>query len=425
MITKACPAVQLIRIGLLVSLTLALAVAPAVAEESVELIGTLSIPGNQVDKSELDQQLQPEPWHNLFGGISALEYLGQDDLYLALPDRGPKDGAVEWACRVHVVRLPVNQFLAAKSESGGDFAIERTVMLKAGARQFTGLASRYEATETIAERLDPEGIRRAQNGHFYLSDEYGPHLLEFDAAGSLHRRFNLPQRYQINIPGKTKQEENKNNDSGRQGNQGLEGLATVPDQNRLFALFQGPLLQDSSHRETGKPTGTNCRLLEFDIKQESVREFLYPLDQPGNKLNEILWVGDDSFLVIERDGKAGKKSRFKKIMQIDISKATEIQDWERLPSDTIPADIQPVAKRTLIDLLDPRFGLAGKNMPEKIEGLTFGPKLSDGRRTLLVASDNDFIVEQPTVIYCFAIGNPVSGSARASEAKPVTQPFDR
>ena len=41
-------------------------------------------------------------------------------------------------------------------------------------------------------------------------------------------------------------------------------------------------------------------------------------------------------------------------------------------------------------------------MPEKIEGFAFGPKLSDGRKTLLVASYNNFIVEQPKLIYCFA-----------------------
>ena len=42
-------------------------------------------------------------------------------------------------------------------------------------------------------------------------------------------------------------------------------------------------------------------------------------------------------------------------------------------------------------------------MPEKIESLTFGPDLADGRKTLLVVSDNDFVKEKPTMIYVFAI----------------------
>jgi hypothetical protein len=41
-------------------------------------------------------------------------------------------------------------------------------------------------------------------------------------------------------------------------------------------------------------------------------------------------------------------------------------------------------------------------MPEKIEGLSFGPALADGRRTLLVSTDNDLIPENPTLVWVFA-----------------------
>ena len=42
-------------------------------------------------------------------------------------------------------------------------------------------------------------------------------------------------------------------------------------------------------------------------------------------------------------------------------------------------------------------------MPEKIEGLAFGPDLEDGRRLLLVTSDNDFVSQNPSYIYAFAV----------------------
>jgi outer membrane biosynthesis protein TonB len=42
-------------------------------------------------------------------------------------------------------------------------------------------------------------------------------------------------------------------------------------------------------------------------------------------------------------------------------------------------------------------------MPEKIEGLTWGPELADGRLTLLVTSDNDLNPKQPTHVWMFAI----------------------
>ena len=63
----------------------------------------------------------------------------------------------------------------------------------------------------------------------------------------------------------------------------------------------------------------------------------------------------------------------------------------------------PVRKRVLIDLLDEQWGLAGDAMPEKIEGLAFGPNLDADHRLLLVASDNDFVPEQATMIYAFVV----------------------
>ena len=42
-------------------------------------------------------------------------------------------------------------------------------------------------------------------------------------------------------------------------------------------------------------------------------------------------------------------------------------------------------------------------MPEKIDGLTFGPNLRDGRKTLLVSTDNDFDSGSPSLIWVFAL----------------------
>ena len=57
----------------------------------------------------------------------------------------------------------------------------------------------------------------------------------------------------------------------------------------------------------------------------------------------------------------------------------------------------------VLDMLSPDLGLAGKDFPEKIEGIAFGPKLADGSRVLIVASDNDFRGDQDTEIYAFSV----------------------
>ena len=66
------------------------------AGQEIELIGVGEIPGTATDKSGLEYELAPGIKHNLMGGISAMEYLGRDNLFVALPDRGPQDGAVDW-----------------------------------------------------------------------------------------------------------------------------------------------------------------------------------------------------------------------------------------------------------------------------------------------------------------------------------------
>jgi hypothetical protein len=48
----------------------------------------------------------------------------------------------------------------------------------------------------------------------------------------------------------------------------------------------------------------------------------------------------------------------------------------------------------------------GTDLPEKFEGMTFGPDLPDGRRLLLITADNDFIASAPLRVYAFALDKP-------------------
>ncbi len=377
------------------------------ANDEVELLKTINIPGNQIDRSGLDQEVEPGIQHDVFGGISALEYTGKDNLYFALPDRGPKDGAVDWTCRFHVLQIDVLNASPQKR-----YSIEKTTLFSGPeGRRFTGLSTIYQQTKSEYSRLDPEGIRIDGQGDMWVSEEYGPHLLQFSSGGKLQKHFEVPARFKIENPGPDKKTENANNDSGRAGNKGMEGLAISADGKFLFGLMQSPLLQDCRRNKKGKPIGMNCRLLKMEIETGATSEYLYRLDNHKNKLNEILSIGNEQFLVIERDGEIGSNASFKKIMKIDLAGATKIDQLEKLPPEKLPPGINAIKKEVFIDLLDPEFGLAGSDMPEKIESLTFGPTLEDGRKQLLVASDNDFITENPTKIYCFAVGNRRTSSA--------------
>ncbi len=371
----------------------------------VELIGVGSLKGDATDLSKIDD---PENQGlNRLGGFSALEYIG-GNRYIALSDRGPKDGAVDFRCRLHEITINVQDDNSA-SQSRVAVALQKTQFLAdANGRPFTGSSSVFEASSTSAGRFDPEGIRITKDGGYVISDEYGPQVIEFASNGKERRRFQVPKYFLADRYAPTKAEENALNTKGRQSNNGLEGLARTPS-GTWVGLMQRPLMQDAVRGEDGSHTGVNCRLVE--LGQANGRQFVYQLDSPEYKLNEVLAISDTSFLAIERDGEPGLAAKFKRIMLIDTSEATDVSGIESLPAG-LPESIKPVAKRVFIDLLDPTFGLVGETLPEKIEGLAFGPDLKDGRRLLVVCSDNDFVETNASQFYLFAIGGKQLLSAK-------------
>jgi hypothetical protein len=372
---------------------------PALAE--IKLLGTASLDGNATDQSGLTDVLAGGVPHNRLGGISAIEYTGRDDLYLLLPDRGPADGATDYRCRIHELKLAAHP---GQSPAVAAALVSTTLLETETGDALVGTISAFDRQDPAkGMRFDPEGIRIDRQRNILISDEYGPSVFEFSSAGKRTQVLKVPSRFRIAHPAANPSEEAERNSSGRQVNGGLEGLAIIPDGTKLYAAMQRPLIQDSRPGKAGKRVGTNTRIIEFDRSRGTTREFLYPLDDTTNGVSEILAVNGHEFLVLERDGRGGTEAAAKKIYRVELAGATDISSHELLPADVIPAGVVPARKTPFIDLLSPKFELAGSQFPEKVEGLAFGPDLPDGRRLLVVAVDNDFIVEKPVLLHAFAI----------------------
>ena len=133
------------------------------------------------------------------------------------------------------------------------------------------------------------------------------------------------------------------------------------------------------------------------------------MEHASSGLNEILAYDESRFITIERDGRAGEAAQFKKLMLVSVAEASDIRGVEKLSTEKIDGEITGVSKQVFIDMLDPRWNLAGDQMPEKIEGLAFGPDFANGDRLLLVASDNDFVEAHATKIYLFRAPKSVAG----------------
>lgn len=167
--------------------------------------------------------------------------------------------------------------------------------------------------------------------------------------------------------------------------------------------MQGPLLQDHALYAEGEKLGRLTRLLEYDLETGRTREFVYPLDSAKLGVSEILELAPDRFLVLERDSKPGAESQAKRLHEAHLSGATDVSAVASLPADEPPTGVTPMRKSLFLDLLDERWGIPRDSVPAKIEGLAFGPRLADGRRVLIVCSDNDFVSTEPTWVYAFAV----------------------
>ncbi len=367
----------------------------------ITLLGSVSVPGDAQDLSGLEGTVGDGTPHNLFGAIGGLEHVNGNQ-YLALPDRGPLDGASQFQCRCHLVELTID---LTRTPAAG-FRLLQTSMLKTeDGRPLIGALEAFDVkSPSKSLRFDPEGVRVASNGSMFVSDEYGPFLYEFDMAGSRRRIFPTPTAFSIARLTSDPDQEEKLNSSGRAKNGGWEGLAITPDETRLVLATQKSLLQDVKNADGGKKERSRTvRLLDIDLASGNSHQLAYLLEDAKNGISELLAVNDKEFLALERDGLGGNEARTKRIYRISTTGATDVSALQSLPGDSLPENIVPVQKTLFLDLLDPRWGLTGKACPEKWEGLAFGPTLPDGRRVLWVAVDNDYVPGSPSQFHAFAI----------------------
>jgi hypothetical protein len=133
---------------------------------------------------------------------------------------------------------------------------------------FTGRSDNFDpnqpSTNDRNARFDPESIRVSNDGlSVFISDEYGPHVYQFDrATGSRIRSFSLPAELAVKNSSPMSNVEISGNTVGRIANEGMEGLAITPNGRTLVGSMQAPLEQD---------TQNVIRLVSIDIRSGAAR----------------------------------------------------------------------------------------------------------------------------------------------------------
>jgi len=419
----------MLRSLLVVFSALAIGGAPAVAQ--VTFVNGLSLPGNALDRSN---DLTSD--QGRVGYFSDLYFDPNRNEWWALSDRGPGGGVLNYQTRLQRFALDVDSSSGAIS----NFAIQDTIKFQDGLGQsFNGLNPLLlnGNKSILGNSFDPEGfVIHPSTGHFLVSDEYGPSLVEFDRDGKLIRRFETPAYLVPRTSSGTDYvaTRDENPIGGRQDNRGFEGLAITPDGTKAYAVFQDPLFNDVRTRD-GR-NSRNVRIVEFDYTTgQSTGQYVYQLElqsavrariqadggtatatdpRQGRNigLSAIVALGPDGdghqrFLVLERDNRgigvddpAGANIiGSKRVYEISLKDATKLIGTAaeiQLGADSLPTGVLPVLKNEstpLIDLAADTVLPNGKRA-EKWEGLTIGPVLDDLSYLILVGTDNDYSVTQ-------------------------------
>lgn len=447
----------------------AMALSMAAGQASAQ-VDTLSVTGgtlvNQglVGVGRMSASLR-DKYGETFGSMSGMAFDAKTwwrtgDSYtgtmFALPDRGYNvTGTTDYRPRLNTIALSFTPYTgsAAVSQQNQVSATlaDTTLFTEANGTVLTGLDPApligvRPATATMPVlpqayngkiSLDPEGIVHLSDGSFFVSDEYGPYIYRFSSTGTMMSAIQpptalLPYRngtvdFSSNNPGPGQPDPTPANPTtGRQNNQGLEGLAITPDQKQLVALLQSATRQDGG---TGGSSATryNTRMLVYNVENPSAPTLVghYVVQLPrfttgGGATNvaaqsEMLALNGTQFLVLSRDsnngqGLSGTTSRYRSIDFVDISNATNLVGTAYegttpvAPGGSLVASVTPVSYTRFLDINNNtqlnRFGLHNgapnntNNLSEKWEALGLLPVLEASAPDdffLFVGNDNDFM----------------------------------
>ncbi|QDU70480.1 esterase-like activity of phytase family protein [Mucisphaera calidilacus] len=264
-----------------------------------------------------------------------------------------------------------------------------------------------------ASSFNGEPARVGRGGAIYVGDQYSPRIGRFDASGKLldvieigddlglprerhdldHASTHLVQHRLV-----TSSDRAVDESSGHHG--GVEAIAMTPSHRRL-------LVTSGMHdRATYGPAGNPCvRLVEMRHDGTDRCVYSYPLEHSDHRLVELLAVSENRFLAHERLDAEGSGRVFSRLYLFDLRTGTRAIPG-RGGRVSVP-ESRPVEKEVFIDFADGGLLPIEHVRAHRIEGLTFGPRLKDGRYLLLGISDNEQSYDAPTVLYAFAI-DPMS-----------------
>lgn len=348
------------------------------------------------------------------GGLSSIDYVPATGRYLAISDdrsdRGP--------ARFYELTLDLTKFRRVADPGDAGVAVTHmTTILDTNGQPFG------------RNMVDPESLRLdTQRNLIYWSNEgqrssrgmQNPTLRRMHPDGKPAGEFAVPSYY--NPSGSTGGL--AAGDMGVHNNLAFESVAITPDRKTLWTMAENGLAQDSLPTAVGR--GSLARMLSFDLDTgKPGAEYVYEVDPvpfpparagdfSTNGVPDMLALSATEFIVIERAYAVGAvtpgvaartqqpTSNTIKLFRIDTRGATDVSGWPSIKG----REVVPVKRSLLLDLSSLRNDDGSVLALDNIEGITFGP-LVDGKRTLILLSDDNFNPEQFTQVLALLIDGPM------------------
>jgi hypothetical protein len=348
------------------------------ATPSLKLISSIEIP--------FDETFQ----NTKVGGLSGIDYDAKKDLYYLICD----DRSVFNDSRFYTAKINLSE------DKIKSFAFQNVTYLKDETGNSYGNWNNSPTTSS-----DPEDIRfNAKTNTLVWSSEgarvetadkevlQNPSLNFMDLKGDFLGNITLPENLKM-----------QKLEKGPRNNGTLEGITFDKDYKNIYTNIEEPLFEDGDQANTSK--GGLIRLYQFDAKtKKNTAQFGYQLEpiarDPNpkgafgvNGVSAIQYYGKNKLLVVERSYSTGTQACTIKVFLCDLKKATNVKNHPLLQNQKL----ELASKKLILNMDD--LGIFIDN----IEGLTFGPKLTNGNPSIIFVSDNNFSDKQKTQVLVFEL----------------------
>lgn len=347
---------------------------------SLKFLNEYEVPYNQAFKG------------TTIGGLSGIDYDAEKDVYYMISD----DRSAINAARFYTAKILMNA-------KGID-----TVIWIATAPMLQPNGNNYpNSKQDPAHTPDPESIRyNAKTKELIWTSEgerivrgkevviENPAITRITTEGKYIDTFPLPANLIMHATEK-----------GPRQNGVLEGITFDKNFKTLYVNVEEPLYEDGPRADV-IPNNAWIRIFQFDVaSKKNEAQYAYhlePVAYPAtpetafkvNGIPEIYAIGNNQLIVLERSFSSGRLPCTIKVFLADLNGAEDIKENSSLMINPVT---KPVKKKLLLNMDDLKI------YTDNIEGVTFGPTLANGHRTLIFVSDNNFASFEKTQLLIFEI----------------------